>query len=203
MLIQGRPLNITWADEHVPAILNAWYPGAKGGLAIANILFGETCPSGHLPVTYPRSAGQLPVYYNTISVRRDYTDASAQPLYPFGYGLSYTTFEYGTPVVSQTKDTVKISFTIANTGDYDGMEVVQLYVTDKISSVMLPERQLKQFQKVGLKKGESKEVEFILTDEDFALLNGKLEWVVEPGGFDIHIGPSSVDSKIELTIERP
>lgn len=203
VLIQGRPLNITWADEHVPAILNAWYPGAKGGLAIANILFGETCPSGHLPVTYPRSAGQLPVYYNTISVRRDYTDASAQPLYPFGYGLSYTTFEYGTPVVSQTKDTVKISFTIANTGDYDGMEVVQLYVTDKISSVMLPERQLKQFQKVGLKKGESKEVEFILTDEDFALLNGKLEWVVEPGGFDIHIGPSSVDSKIELTIERP
>lgn len=203
VLIQGRPLNITWADEHVPAILNAWYPGAKGGLAIANILFGETCPSGHLPVTYPRSAGQLPVYYNTISVRRDYTDASAQPLYPFGYGLSYTTFEYGKPVVSQTKDTVKISFAIANTGDYDGMEVVQLYVTDKISSVMLPERQLKQFQKVGLKKGESKEVEFILTDEDFALLNGKLEWVVEPGGFDIHIGPSSVDSKIELTIERP
>ena len=203
VLIQGRPLNITWADEHVPAILNAWYPGAKGGLAIANILFGETCPSGHLPVTYPRSAGQLPVYYNTISVRRDYTDASAQPLYPFGYGLSYTTFEYGKPVVSQTKDTVKISFTIANTGDYDGMEVVQLYVTDKISSVMLPERQLKQFQKVGLKKGESKEVEFILTDEDFALLNGKLEWVVEPGGFDIYIGPSSVDSKIELTIERP
>ena len=203
VLIQGRPLNITWADEHVPAILNAWYPGAKGGLAIANILFGETCPSGHLPVTYPRSAGQLPVYYNTISVRRDYTDASAQPLYPFGYGLSYTTFEYGKPVVSQTKDTVKISFTIANTGDYDGMEVVQLYVADKISSVMLPERQLKQFQKVGLKKGESKEVEFILTDEDFALLNGKLEWVVEPGGFDIHIGPSSVDSKIELTIERP
>lgn len=203
VMIQGRPLNITWADEHVPAILNAWYPGAKGGLAIANILFGETCPSGHLPVTYPRSAGQLPVYYNTISVRRDYTDASAQPLYPFGYGLSYTTFEYGTPVVSQTKDTVKISFTIANTGDYDGMEVVQLYVTDKISSVMLPERQLKQFQKVGLKKGESKEVEFTLTDEDFALLNKKLEWVVEPGSFDIHIGPSSVDSKIELTIERP
>lgn len=203
VMIQGRPLNITWADEHVPAILNAWYPGAKGGLAIANILFGETCPSGHLPVTYPRSAGQLPVYYNTISVRRDYTDASAQPLYPFGYGLSYTTFEYGKPVVSQTKDTVKISFTIANTGDYDGMEVVQLYVTDKISSVMLPERQLKQFQKVGLKKGESKEVEFTLTDEDFALLNKKLEWVVEPGSFDIHIGSSSVDSKIELTIERP
>lgn len=203
VMIQGRPLNITWADEHVPAILNAWYPGAKGGLAIANILFGETCPSGHLPVTYPRSVGQLPVYYNTISERRDYTDASAKPLYPFGYGLSYTTFEYGKPVVSQTKDTVKISFTIANTGDYDGMEVVQLYVTDKISSVMLPERQLKQFQKVGLKKGESKEVEFILTDEDFALLNKKLEWVVEPGSFDIHIGSSSVDSKIELTIERP
>lgn len=203
VLIQGRPLNITWADEHVPAILNAWYPGAKGGLAIANILFGETCPSGHLPVTYPRSVGQLPVYYNTISVRRDYTDASAQPLYPFGYGLSYTTFEYGKPVVSQTKDTVKISFTLTNTGEYDGMEVVQLYMTDKVSSVMLPERQLKQFQKVGLKKGESKEVEFTLTDEDFALLNKKLEWVVEPGSFDIHIGSSSVDSKIELTIERP
>lgn len=203
VMIQGRPLNITWADEHVPAILNAWYPGAKGGLAIANILFGETCPSGHLPVTYPRSVGQLPVYYNTISERRDYTDASAQPLYPFGYGLSYTTFEYGTPSVSQTKDSVKISFTLTNTGDYDGMEVVQLYVTDKISSVMLPERQLKQFQKVGLKKGESKVVEFTLTDEDFALLNKKLEWVVEPGSFDIHIGSSSVDSKIELTIERP
>lgn len=203
VMIQGRPLNITWADEHVPAILNAWYPGAKGGLAIANILFGETCPSGHLPVTYPRSAGQLPVYYNTISERRDYTDASAKPLYPFGYGLSYTTFEYGTPSVSQTKDSVKISFTLTNTGEYDGMEVVQLYMTDKVSSVMLPERQLKQFQKVGLKKGESKEVEFTLTDEDFALLNKKLEWVVEPGSFDIHIGSSSVDSKIELTIERP
>lgn len=203
VMIQGRPLNITWADEHVPAILNAWYPGAKGGLAIANILFGETCPSGHLPVTYPRSVGQLPVYYNTISERRDYTDASAQPLYPFGYGLSYTTFEYGTPSVSQTKDSVKISFTLTNTGEYDGMEVVQLYMTDKVSSVMLPKRQLKQFQKVGLKKGESKEVEFTLTDEDFALLNKKLEWVVEPGSFDIHIGSSSVDSKIELTIERP
>ena len=201
VMIQGRPLNITWASEHVPAILNAWYPGAKGGLAIANILFGETCPSGHLPVTYPRSVGQLPVYYNTISERRDYTDASAKPLYPFGYGLSYTTFEYGAPSVMQTKDSVKISFTLTNTGDYAGMEAVQLYVTDKISSVMLPERQLKQFQKIGLDKGESKVVDFVLTDEDFALLNKDLQWVVEPGTFIVRIGNSSQHIFHEVEVE--
>lgn len=201
VMIQGRPLNITWASENVPAILNAWYPGAKGGLAIANILFGETCPSGHLPISYPRSVGQLPVYYNTISERRDYTDASAQPLYPFGYGLSYTTFKYGTPSVMQTKDSVKISFTLTNTGDYAGMEVVQLYVTDKISSVMLPERQLKQFQKIGLDKGESKVVEFVLTDEDFALLNKDLQWVVEPGAFVVRIGNSSQNIFHEINVE--
>lgn len=203
VLVQGRPLDIVWAAENVPAILCAWYPGAQGGHAIADVLSGTCNPSGHLPVSYPRSVGQLPIYYNTTSVRRDYTDASAQPLFPFGYGLSYTTFEYSSIQCAQLSDNKsKISFTLTNTGDMDGAEVVQLYVSDEKSSVLLPERQLKQFQKVFLKKGESQEVEFVLSDEDFALMNQQCQWVVEPGTFKILVGSSAADIRLETSVTR-
>lgn len=203
VLVQGRPLDIVWAAENVPAILCAWYPGAQGGRAIADVLSGTCNPSGHLPVSYPRSVGQLPIYYNTTSVRRDYTDASTQPLFPFGYGLSYTTFEYSSIQCAQLSDNKsKISFTLTNTGDIDGAEVVQLYVSDEKSSVLLPERQLKQFQKVFLKKGESQEVEFVLSDEDFALMNQQCQWVVEPGTFKILVGSSAADIRLETSVTR-
>lgn len=203
VLIQGRPLDISWASQNVPAILCAWYPGAQGGRAIADILAGDCNPSGHLPVSYPRSVGQLPVYYNTISTRRAYTDESAQPLFPFGYGLSYTNFQYDSIQCTQLPDNKhKISFTLINTGDMDGAEVVQLYVGDEQSSVILPERQLKQFKKVFLKKKESKEVEFILSDEDLALMNQQCQWVVEPGRFVIYVGSSVSDIRLQTSLTR-
>ncbi len=201
VLIQGRPLNLSWAEPQVDAILNAWYPGCQGGQAIAEILFGEVNPSGHLPVSYPQNVNQLPVYYNTTSPRHDYTDQKAQPLYPFGFGLSYTTFSYTQASSSQQPDGVHVSFTLTNTGTCDGAEVVQLYLKDNLSSVMLPEYQLKQFQKIDLKKGESKAVEFVLTEEDFSLLNQKLQWVVEPGSFTVRIGSFYGDNQLELGIE--
>lgn len=201
VMIEGRPLDLSWADEHVPAILNAWYPGAQGGNAIADILFGDVNPSGKLPVSYPRSVGQLPVYYNCIDTRRDYTDGSAQPLYPFGFGLSYSRFEYSnvTAPVWTSDSTLDISFTLTNTGNYDGAEVAQLYLRDEQSSVKTPERQLKQFEKVFLKKGESKTVTFHLTRADLAILNAQLKWVVEPGKFTALIGSSSQDIRLETT----
>ncbi len=202
VMIQGRPLDLSWADRHVPAILNAWYPGGQGGLALAEILFGEVCPSGRLPVTYPRTATQLPVYYNTTSVRRDYTDADATPLYPFGYGLSYTTFDYSDAVVTSLGDSVRIAFTLTNTGDCAGAEVVQLYLKDDLSSVILPEFQLKQFQKIFLDNGERRTVEFILTDEDFALMNSQLQWVTEPGTFTVRLGSYFGDQRVEVSVTR-
>lgn len=203
VMIQGRPLDLSWAEAHVPAILNAWYPGAQGGNAIADILVGDANPSAKLPVSYPRSVGQLPVYYNCIDTRRDYTDASAQPLYPFGFGLSYTQFEYSnlsTPVWT-SDSTLEIAFTLTNTGNRDGAEVVQLYLRDEQSSVKTPERQLKQFEKVFLKQGESKRVTFHLSKNDLAILNAQLQWVVEPGTFTALIGSSSQDIRLTTNFE--
>lgn len=192
VLIQGRPLNITWATQYVPAILCAWYPGGMGGRAIADLLLGNRTPSGHLPISYPRDENQLPVYYNALQSRRNYTDASAQPLFPFGFGLSYTSFKYSDSLSCEkiSENACQLSFTITNTGDYDGAEVVQLYVRDEAASVIQPERQLKQFKKIFLKKGESGVVDFILTDDDLKMLNRDLQWVVEPGEFRIFIGPN-------------
>ena len=203
VMIQGRPLDLSWADANVPAILNAWYPGSQGGRAIADILFGDVNPSGKLPISYPRSVGQLPVYYNATEVRRDYTDAPASPLYPFGYGLSYTTFEYSNlQSVWKNDTTLEVSFLLTNTGQYDGAEAAQLYMRHNKASVKTPERQLKAFEKVFLKKGETKTVTMTLSKLDFAILNEDLQWVVEPGIVTLMVGSSSQDIRGELRIEN-
>ncbi len=201
VMIQGRPLDLSWADANVPAILNAWYPGSQGGRAVADILFGDVNPSGKLPISYPRSVGQLPVYYNATEVRRDYTDAPASPLYPFGHGLSYTTFEYSNlQSVWKNDTTLEVSFQLANTGPYFGAEAVQLYVRHQKASVKTPERQLKAFEKVFLKKGETKTVTMMLTKLDFAILNADLRWVVEPGTVTLMVGSSSQDIRGEMEL---
>lgn len=203
VMIQGRPLDLSWADANVPAILNAWYPGSQGGRAVADILFGDVNPSGKLPISYPRSVGQLPVYYNATEVRRDYTDAPASPLYPFGHGLSYTTFEYSNlQSVWKNDTTLEVSFLLTNTGQYDGAEAAQLYMRHNKASVKTPERQLKAFEKVFLKKGETKTVTMILSKSDFAILNEDLQWVVEPGTVTLMVGSSSQDIRGELRIEN-
>lgn len=203
VMIQGRPLDLSWADAHMPAILNAWYPGSQGGRAIADILFGDVNPSGKLPISYPRSVGQLPVYYNATEVRRDYTDAPASPLYPFGYGLSYTTFEYSNlRSVWKNDTTLEVSFQLTNTGQYDGAEAAQLYMRHNKASVKTPERQLKAFEKVFLKKGETTTVTMMLSKSDFAILNEDLQWVVEPGTVTLMVGSSSQDIRGEIIVER-
>ena len=201
VMIQGRPLDLSWADAHVSAIINAWYPGSQGGRAIADILFGDVNPSGKLPISYLRSVGQLPVYYNATEVRRDYTDAPASPLYPFGHGLSYTTFEYSNlQSVWGNDTTLEVSFQLTNTGQYDGAEAVQLYMRHENSSVKTPERQLKAFEKVFLKKGETKTVTMTLSKSDFAILNADLRWVVEPGTVTLMVGSSSQDVRLECQL---
>lgn len=203
VMIQGRPLDLSWADAHMPAILNAWYPGSQGGRAIADILFGDVNPSGKLPISYPRSVGQLPVYYNATEVRRDYTDAPASPLYPFGYGLSYTTFEYSNlRFVWKNDTTLEVSFQLTNTGQYDGAEAAQLYMRHNKASVKTPERQLKTFEKVFLKKRETTTVTMMLSKSDFAILNEDLQWVVEPGTVTLMVGSSSQDIRGEIIVER-
>ncbi|MBO7586912.1 MAG: glycoside hydrolase family 3 C-terminal domain-containing protein [Bacteroidales bacterium] len=203
VMIQGRPLDLSWADAHMPAILNAWYPGSQGGRAIADILFGDVNPSGKLPISYPRSVGQLPVYYNATEVRRDYTDAPASPLYPFGYGLSYTNFEYSNlQSVWKNDTTLEVSFQLTNTGQYDGAEAAQLYMRHNKASVKTPERQLKAFEKVFLKKGETTTVTMMLSKSDFAILNEDLQWVVEPGTVTLMVGSSSQDIRGEIIVER-
>lgn len=205
VMIQGRPLDLSWADAHVPAILNAWYPGSQGGRAIADILFGDVTPSGKLPISYPRSVGQLPVYYNATELRRDYTDAPASPLYPFGYGLSYTTFEYSNmQSIWKNDTTLEVSFQLTNTGNYDGAEAVQLYMRHNQASVKTPERQLKAFEKVFLKKGETTTVTMTLSKSDFAILNADLRWVVEPGTVTLMVGSSSQDIRLQgdVRVER-
>lgn len=203
VMIQGRPLDLSWADANVPAILNAWYPGSQGGRAVADILFGDVNPSGKLPISYPRSVGQLPVYYNATEVRRDYTDAPASPLYPFGHGLSYTTFEYSNlQSVWKNDTTLEVSFQLANTGPYFGAEAAQLYMRYNKASVKTPERQLKAFEKIYLNKGQSAVVTFTLHKSDFAILNADLQWVVEPGIVTLMVGSSSQDIRGELRIEN-
>lgn len=211
VMIQGRPLDLTWADANVPAILNAWYPGSRGGEAIADILFGDVNPSGHLPISYPKNVGQLPVYYNNTYPRRDYTDGSAQPLYPFGYGLSYTHFEYSDLKIEKSDSPLQkeegpqtlftVSFTIKNAGNRQGFAVPQLYLRDEAASVIQPERRMCHFSKVDLKAGESRHLIFHLTEEDLMMLNGDLQWVVEPGTFTLMVGESSQDIRLEGEFE--
>jgi beta-glucosidase len=212
VLFTGRPLAINWENANVPAILNVWFPGSEAGYAITDVLFGDVNPSGKLTTSWPQNVGQLPLYYaqkNTgrplaegqwfQKFRSNYLDVSNDPLYPFGYGLSYTTFEYGDLKLDKTKlvgeEKLKASITVKNTGKYAGKEVVQLYIRDVVGSVTRPLKELKGFQKIELKPGESKEVTFEIGTEALMFYNYDLAHVWEEGEFIIMLGPNSKDLK--------
>jgi beta-glucosidase len=200
VLINGAPLSIPEVADKANALLEAWYPGQEGGTALADILFGDANPGGKLPLTIARSLGQLPMYYNQKpTAHRGYLFDTTKPLFPFGFGLSYTTFEIGAPRLSATRinseQTVTVSVEVRNTGKVAGDEVVQLYLHDVVSSVTRPIKELKGFRRVTLAPGESKSVQFTLDREAFALWNQEMKRVVEPGAFEIMVGPNSVDLK--------
>ena len=198
VLQNGRPLSITWAAKNVPAILEAWYPGESGGKAIAETLFGDNNPAGRLPVTFPRSVGQLPDYYNHFpSKQGQYVEGDSSPLFVFGYGLSYTTFQYDdlnitAPSAGSTND-VLVSCKITNTGDRAGDEVVQLYVRQETASVATPIKALKGFLRIHLQPEESRTVTFNLKQSDLAVWNANQEWQVEPGEYTVTVGKNSSD----------
>ena len=200
--IEGRPLEKNWASEYADALLTAYYPGQEGGNAIADVLFGDYNPSGRLPISVPRSVGQIPVYYNKKAPRNhDYVEMSSFPLYSFGYGMSYTTFEYSDlQVVQKSARCFEVSFKVKNTGKYDGEEVSQLYMRDEYASVVQPMKQLKHFERFHLKKREEKKVTFVLTEEDFFLVNYTLKKVVESGNFHLMIGAASNDIRLQNVI---
>lgn len=207
VLMNGRPLEINWMAENVPSILEAWHLGSEAGNAIADVLFGDYNPAGKLPVSFPKAVGQLPLYYNHLNTGRPdgdpngsvfwshYTDESNLPLYPFGYGLSYTTFEYSalklsSDVLSADSDLV-ISVTLKNTGERAGEEVAQLYIRDLVGSISRPVKELKGFEKVMLNPGESKEITFTLSVGDLAFYGASDEWKLEPGDYKLWVGTNS------------
>ncbi|SFQ56766.1 beta-glucosidase [Flavobacterium akiainvivens] len=208
VLNNGRPLALPWADAHIPAIVEAWHLGTETGNAVAQVLYGDYNPSGKLPMSFPRNVGQVPIYYNIHSTGRPtnaddnvfwshYSDVEKTPLYPFGYGLSYSTFQYSKPVLDKTTyakgEPVKVSVTIKNTGNYDGKEVAQLYIRDVFASLSRPVKELKGFELVDLKKGESKTITFTLTDKELGFYNNNGNYLVEPGIFKVFVGTSSDD----------
>jgi len=204
VFIGGRPLNLNWPAEHVPAIVSAWYPGQEGGNAIADVLFGDYNPAGRLPVSIPRSVGQLPVYYNyQNSSKHDYVEGPASPLYSFGYGLSFSSFKYTDLKANLTEAddlNLSVSVNVKNESDRDGDEVVQLYLRDDVSSVVTPVEQLKAFSRIHIKAGERKTVSFVLHKNDLSLLNQQMQKVVEAGNFTLRVGAGSQDIKLETKI---
>src|SRR5262245_49911615 len=200
VLINGQPLSVPEVAAQANALLEGWYPGQEGGTALADVLFGDANPGGKLPVTIARSVGQLPVFYNAKpSARRGYLFDTTAPLFPFGYGLSYTTFEIGAPRLAPARiakdGTVTVSVDVRNSGARAGDETVQLYVHDKVSSVTRPIKELKGFQRVTLSPGEQKTVTFSLGPEALRFWNASMQRVVEPGEFDVVAGPNSMDLK--------
>ncbi len=204
ILMNGRPLTITWAQDHIPAIVEAWQLGSQSGNAIAQVLFGDYNPSGKLPMTFPRSIGQIPIYYNHLNTGRPgpkdevfwshWGDESHKPLYPFGFGLSYTGFTYSNLIINNADQTnIKVSVTVTNTGKRDGEEVAQLYLRDKTASVARPVKELKGFSKFMLKAGESRQVVFSLTASELGFYNNEGLFVTEPGAFDVMVGGNSED----------
>lgn len=208
----GRPTVMTWESEHVPAILNVWFGGSEAADAISDVVFGDVNPSGKLTHTMPRNVGQIPIYYNHLNTGRpttddrwfakyqsNYIDVLNSPLYPFGYGLSYTPFEYSDMTLSSTElpmdGTLTASVTVTNKGDREGDEVVQLYVRDLVGSISRPVKELKGFERISLKPGESRKVDFKITPEMLKFYNFDLEEVNEPGDYDVMIGPNSRDVK--------
>ena len=190
--IEGRPLDKSWAAAHADALLTAYYPGQEGGQAIADVLFGDYNPAGRLPISVPVGEGQLPVYYNKRAPKpHNYVEMSAAPLYPFGYGLSYTRFAYSNLSVTPQGSDYLVSFDVQNVGDRDGEEVAQLYLHDQVASVSQPMLQLRHFARVAIKKGATRRVSFTVTPEDLSIVNREMQTVVEPGDFDVMVGGSS------------
>ena len=206
VLVNGRPLDISWAAEHVPAILEAWYPGSQGGNGVADVLFGDVNPSGHLPVTLPRNVGQLPVfYYKMPKSRFGYVFSDNSPLFPFGFGLSYTTFSIGKPSSDRAtmgrNETAKITVNVTNTGRRAGDQVIQMYVHHPVSSIAQPEILLRGFRRIHLEAGESTRVVFDAGPEQLSILNADMLWVAEPGSVEVLIGVSSAEtSKVDLEL---
>jgi len=217
VLFTGRPLTLTWEHKNVPAILNVWFGGSEAGTAIADVLFGNVNPSGKLTMTFPQNLGQVPIYYAHLNTGRplpegqwfqkfksNYLDVSNEPLYPFGYGLSYTSFRYSELKLSSNSlkgnQTLKASVTITNEGKYDGSEVVQLYIRDMVGSISRPLKELKGFQKIMLKVGESKTISFQITPQDLKFYNSNLKYDWESGDFEIMVGTNSRDlSKAKIS----
>lgn len=202
VMIQGRPLNLNWASAHIPAIINAWYPGQEGGEAIADVLFGDYNPAGRLPISIPRSIGQLPIYYNyNKPLHHDYIEYDAKPLYSFGFGLSYSSFEYSDLKLNLAElndDFVcDIEFEVRNSSRVDGDEVAQLYIVDEVSSVVTPIIQLKAFERKNIKAGEKQKYSFQLSKKDLQLWNQNRKWVTEKGKYKVLIGKSSDNIVLE------
>ncbi|CAM3456033.1 beta-glucosidase BglX [Pontibacter korlensis] len=209
VLMNGRPLALNWEDENADAMLETWFAGTEAGNAIADVLFGNYNPSGKLTATFPQVVGQVPIYYAHKNTGRPfggelldkyksrYMDVTNEPLYPFGYGLSYTTFNYSKPQLSKNSitpdESLEVTVNVQNTGNYDGEEVVQLYVQDVVGSITRPVKELKGFQKISLKKGESRTVTFTITPEDLKFYNNDMEYVLEPGEFKVYVGTNSRD----------
>lgn len=208
VLFTGRPLDLSWEKANVPAILNVWFPGSEAGYAIADVLFGKVNPCGKLSTTFPQNIGQVPIFYNHKNTgrpladgawfqkfRSNYLDVSNDPLFPFGFGLSYTQFSYTDLKLSKKSmkkgETLTISLNVKNTGKYDGAEVVQLYIRDLVGSITRPVKELKGFQKIFLKAGESKTVSFSITEKDLSFYNSDLKFLAEPGAFTLWIGTNS------------
>jgi beta-glucosidase len=214
VLVNGRPLSIRWIAEHVPAIVEAWLPGERGGQAVADVLFGDHNPSGRLTVTVPRHVGQLPVYYNYKPSKAHwiehgwgpaYVDVDATPLYEFGFGISYTRFEYENLRIEPKKTgvggSVRVQVDVTNAGKRAGTEIVQLYLNDVISSFVTPIRELRGFERLELEPGQTKTATFLLTPEHLKMLNRHLEWVVEPGQFEVMLGRSCEDIRTKGIFE--
>ncbi|MDX2191105.1 MAG: glycoside hydrolase family 3 N-terminal domain-containing protein [Bacteroidota bacterium] len=217
VLFNGRPLTLEWESKNIPAILEAWQPGSQAGNAVADVLFGDYNPSGKLTMSFPMNVGQIPVYYNQLPTGRpatkpmdmwksSYSDAPNEPLYPFGYGLSYTNFNYSQVTLNKKEitnnETLEATITISNTGKYDGEETVQLYIRDLTADVSRPVKELRGFQKVMIKKGESKQITFKLTIEDLKYWNADLVYKADPGKFKLMIGPSSkTNQEIEFELK--
>ncbi len=212
----GRPLIFNWTADNMPTILYTWWLGSEAGNAIADVLFGDYNPAGKLPMTFPRAEGQIPIYYNHFNTGRpsineeklyksSYIDLPNTPKFPFGYGLSYTTFNYSNLKLSKTKmsasETIEVTMNITNTGKYEGEEVIQLYLQDKFASLIRPISELKDFQKIKLGIGETKTIKFVIDNQKLSFYNEKLEFNSEPGDFNLMIGSSSEDIRLKSSFE--
>jgi len=220
VVFAGRPLTLTWEQANVPAILNVWFGGTETAKAITDVVFGDVNPSGKITATFPKNVGQIPIYYSHKNTgrplaegqwfqkfRSNYLDVDNAPLYPFGYGMSYTTFNYSDISLSKNSfkagESITVSVTVSNTGKVVGKEVVQLYTRDLVGSITRPVKELKGFQKIALEPGESKKVDFIISADDLKFYNANLEYVAEPGDFNVFVGGNSRDvHAAKFTLER-